>query len=240
MTGNGASTHPVPPQDPVNYAVLAENQLIIATLKQLVEPMALSLLNTEVVVHDLSLLPNSIVAIHGDLTGRHVGSPATDLLLQQAAQRNFHSLVGYQSVLPDGRETKCTTIVVKNSHGDSVAALCTNSDVGVWHELSQIVSVMTDNGRPSTEAFVQDVDELTDLLLERAISAQQVPVELMRKEHKLEVVRQVREGGMFLLRDAAETVAGALQVSRFTIYNYINEIEEAEKFVLDVEVEGTK
>ena len=87
---------------------------------------------------------------------------------------------------------------------------------------------MTDNTRPATEAYVQDVDELTELLLQRAVTLQQVPVELMRKEHKLEVVRHVRAGGMFLLRDAVETVASALRVSRFTIYNYINEIEQEE------------
>lgn len=207
---------------------LTENQIIIETLKQLVEPMGQSMVNTEVVVHDLSLLPNSIVAIHGDLTGREVGSPATDLLLQQASQRNFDSMVGYHSVLPDGRETRSTTIAIRNSSGEPVATLCTNSDIGVWQELSKVVSLMTDNTRPATEAYVQDVDELTDLLLQRAVALQQVPVELMRKEHKLEVVRHVRAGGMFLLRDAIETVAAALRVSRFTIYNYINEIEQEE------------
>ena len=208
--------------------LLTENQIIIETLKQLVEPMGLSMVNTEVVVHDLSLLPNSIVAIHGDLTGRKIGSPATDLLLQQASQRNFDSMVGYHSVLPDGRETRSTTIAIRNSAGEPVATLCTNSDIGVWQELTKVVSFMTDKIRPATEAYVQDVDELSELLLQRAVALQQVPVELMRKEHKLEVVRHVRAGGMFLLRDAVETVAAALRVSRFTIYNYINEIEQEE------------
>lgn len=228
MSSKGAS--PIVADDPKGLApaVLTENQIIIETLKQLVEPMGQSMVNTEVVVHDLSLLPNSIVAIHGDLTGRKVGSPATDLLLQQASQCNFDSMVGYHSVLPDGRETRSTTIAIRNSAGEPVATLCTNSDIGMWQELGKVVSFMTDNIRPATEAYVQDVDELTDLLLQRAVAFQQVPVELMRKEHKLEVVRHVRAGGMFLLRDAVETVAAALRVSRFTIYNYINEIEHEE------------
>lgn len=240
MSGKGALQ--VVADDPERGVpeLLTENQIIIETLKQLVEPIGQSMVNTEVVVHDLSALPNSIVAIHGDLTGRKVGSPATDLLLQQTSQHKFDSLVGYHSVLSDGRETRSTTIAVRNSAGEPVAALCTNSDIGVWQELSKVVSLMTDNTRPATEAYVQDVDELTDLLLQRAVALQQVPVELMRKEHKLEVVRQVRAGGMFLLRDAVETVAAALRVSRFTIYNYINEIEQEETGIAPPKADDSK
>ena len=43
-----------------------------------------------------------------------------------------------------------------------------------------------------------------------------------------EIVRELRDRGFFLLRDAAETAGHALGVSRFTIYNYLNEIEGAE------------
>ena len=219
-------------------STLGEDQVIIEVLKQLVEPLAQSLPNTEVLVHDLSLLPNSIVAIHGDVTGREPGDPATDLLLEQAARQKFETRVGYYSRLPDGRRTKGTTIAITNGSGKAIAALCTNTDVGWWDELSTIISAMTEPAEPAepaVEAFVHDVDELTDLLLRRAIEGQQVPVELMRKEHKVQVVRQVRAGGMFLLRDAAETVAAALEVSRFTIYNYINEIEEEDRILEELD-----
>jgi predicted transcriptional regulator YheO len=37
-------------------------------------------------------------------------------------------------------------------------------------------------------------------------------------------VRALQSRGMFQLRDAVETVASSLLVTRFTIYNYLNEI----------------
>lgn len=208
---------------------LTERELIINTLKQVVGPLAATLAHkTEVLVHDLSKLPNSIVAIHGDLTGRSVGDPATDLLLKQANDGTVETREGYRTRLPNGREMRSTTIAVQDSTGNAVAALCINSDIELWKELREFVSLVTDDQNAPTESFVRDVDELADVLLTDAIEAQGVPVTLMRKEHKVAVVRQVRNGGIFLIRDAAEIVATRLEVSRFTIYNYLNEIEKTE------------
>ncbi|NUT94782.1 MAG: aminotransferase class V-fold PLP-dependent enzyme, partial [Saccharothrix sp.] len=52
---------------------------------------------TEVVLHDLSALPNSIVAIAGDLTGRGVGGPMTDLLLGLVRRGTTQDLAGYET-----------------------------------------------------------------------------------------------------------------------------------------------
>ena len=46
----------------------------------------------------------------------------------------------------------------------------------------------------------------------------------MRKEHKVEVVAELDRRGFFLIKQAAETAAAALGVTRFTIYNYLNEV----------------
>ena len=51
----------------------------------------------------------------------------------------------------------------------------------------------------------------------------------MKKEHKVEVVRHLRARGFFLLRDAAEMAAQALRCSRFSIYNYLNELDGDEE-----------
>ena len=52
-------------------AVPAEREHVIAMLCDLVEPLGQALpLATEVVLHDLSRLPDSIVAVHGNVTGR--------------------------------------------------------------------------------------------------------------------------------------------------------------------------
>jgi predicted transcriptional regulator YheO len=47
----------------------------------------------------------------------------------------------------------------------------------------------------------------------------------MQKRHKLAVVDELKQRGFFLIRDSVEFAANALQVTRFTIYNYLNELE---------------
>ncbi len=216
--------------------VRSEHEVILDVLAQQVVPLARSLPGpAEVVLHDLSRLPHSIVAIEGSVTGRHAGDPATDMLLEQVASGTLDTRVGYRTTSPEGRELLSTTVVVRDGAGDPVAALCLNRDITDWQALTRVADtvreVMEPGAEPSApqpqESFVHDVDELASVLLHQAVAEQRVPVELMRKEHKVEAVRTLRRRGFFLLRDAVETAAQALGVTRFTIYNYLNEIDDA-------------
>jgi len=204
---------------------------LVAAFAAVVEPLGRTLPpGTEVVLHDLSRLPDSIVALWGDVTGGRVGDPATDVLLEQASTGEFRDMVGYRTVLPDGRSLRSTTAIIRTVDGHPVAALCINADLTAWQGLERLVRSMTGHDEPEAEGptgeiFARDVDELAARLIHEAIREQQVPVELMKKEHKLAVVRTLRERGMFLLRDAVEMIAASLRVTRFTIYNYLNEID---------------
>lgn len=61
-------------------------------------------------------------------------------------------------------------------------------------------------------------------MIDTAIAKTKIPVTLMKKPQKLDIVRDLDNRGIFLVRDAVETVADALGVTRFTIYNYLNEL----------------
>lgn len=226
-----------------------DGERLIAVFRELVEPIGRSLpSSSEVVLHDLSLLPNSIIAIHGDVTGRRVGDPATDLLLEAIRDESKTSLTGYETVLADGRQLRSSTMIIRDVSGLPVAALCINSDLSAWISVQRVVDMMlggtrgapepqgadtalaavgTQQGEP-TEVFARDVDELAAHLIHRAITSAGVPVELMQKRHKVEVVRDLKSRGMFMLRDAVDMIASSLNVTRFTIYNYLNEIADEE------------
>ena len=219
---------------------------VLATLATLVEPLSRTLPDdSEVVLHDLRRLPNSIVAIAGDVTGRRVGGPATDLLLRKAAAGTLDTTVGYETRLPDGRSLRSTTVVVRDGQGVAVAALCINSDVMIWRALGAIAESMlpdessteqptdqptdqsTDQSRD--EKFFRDIDELAQHLLAEAIDASEAPVDLMQKKHKIAVVKDLKDRGFFMLKESVGMAAQALQVTRFTVYNYLNELGNEER-----------
>lgn len=51
------------------------------------------------------------------------------------------------------------------------------------------------------------------------------PIGLMKKARKIEVVRELERRGFFTIRKAADLAAQRLEVSRITIYNYLNELQ---------------
>ncbi|MER5843298.1 helix-turn-helix domain-containing protein [Streptomyces prasinus] len=53
-----------------------------------------------------------------------------------------------------------------------------------------------------------------------------VPLADLDRRAKQEIVRSLEARGAFAVRHGVETVAGALGVSRFTVYNYLNREKE--------------
>ena len=212
----------------------ADREAVFAVLSQLVGPLGRSLPGpVEIVLHDLAALPNSIVAIEGDVTGRRPGDPATDRLLETAASGSFETRTGYRTTSPSGRSLLSTTIVIRDAAGRPAAAdaraperrgLGRGCRRNAQDERSGAAALGSADGG---EAFVHDVDELAAAVLRQAVAEQDVPVSLMRKAHKVEAVRSLKRRGFFMLRDAVEMAAQALGVTRFTIYNYLNEIGES-------------
>lgn len=271
--GVGAAGHGYLPAPQNRYARrTVDGERLIAVFSDLVEPIGRTLpASSEVVLHDLSLLPNSIVAVYGNVTDRRVGDPATDLLLERAVAGFDEHYLGYETRLPDGRRMRSSTMIIRDVAGNPVAALCINTDLSTWISVSRIAAMMiggdadaaetpsradvltlrtaladdspvavggdgvvagpsgldaAERRAEPAETFVHHVDELAALLINQAIKSTGVPVELMKKEHKLAVVRELKAKGMFLLREAVEMVSESLEVSRFTIYNYLNEITD--------------
>jgi selenocysteine lyase/cysteine desulfurase/predicted transcriptional regulator YheO len=168
----------------------------------------------EVLLHDLSRLPDSIVAIAGDLTGRSVGGPMTDLLLGLVRRGTTQDLTNYRTHGPDGRAIRSSTLFLRDADGVAVGCLCVNS--------VDASAAAGANGEPET--FPPDVDSLQRFLVDRAVTKAGIPVDLMKKVHKAAVVRELDEAGYFLIKDAVDHLAGRLDVTRYTIYNYLNEV----------------
>lgn len=224
-----------------------EREQILRTLEQVVEPLCATLIgDSEVVLHDLAALPDSIVAIAGNLTGRDVGGRATDQFRELHASGSLATKTAYRSVLPDGRHIRSSTMLVADSTGEQIAALCINVDVSAWSELHAMAALVVGDASfgaaatatsatsaPLGEAEglgeISDIDQLAALILTEVIEHAEAPVELMQKRHKVAVVAELKARGFFGLREAAERAAEALQVSRFSIYNYLRELEEEQE-----------
>lgn len=188
--------------------------------------------HSEVIVHDFARMPNSIIAVSGNVTNRHVGGPATNYLLSKVASKSFEDELGYLTELSDGRQLKSATKVLRDDNGRPVGALCINIDLSKWEIARTVIdgligldAATLQEPRAPREGFARSVEELAENLIDEAVDDVELPVVRMKKHHKVAVVRTLHERGFFLIKDGVERLAERFGVTRFTIYNYLNELD---------------
>ncbi|MGW0758257.1 helix-turn-helix transcriptional regulator [Streptomyces sp. NPDC002814] len=179
----------------------------------------------EVVLHDLRDPQHAIRAIENNLSGRKVGDSVTELGLARIEDPDYPSVIqNYPNQFPDGRPVKSTSIGIKNTAGEYIAALCLNLDVSVLSPmtlaLSNLVATDTEHpDQPLETLRARNARELRQAVEALAAERAATPRSLSREDKKA-LVRQLHQDGYFDSRDAAQTIADLLGVSRATVYNY--------------------
>lgn len=196
--------------------------------------------NCEVLLHDVQDLEHSIVLIeNGYITGRKVGGPMTDLGLYFLTSDLFNDIdyvANYKTESKDGKRLKSTSIFIRDSNRKIVGFLCINfnldSIINIAKEIDEFCNVDNNfNSGENTikeerdESFSHSLDELMERLFSKAQEKVGKEISKMQKEDKIEMVRFLQKHGIFLVKDAIDRLAEKLNVSRFTIYNYLAEIK---------------
>jgi predicted transcriptional regulator YheO len=203
---------------------------------------------TEIVLHDTSDLNRSIVAlVNGEITGRSVGGPATDLVLrilknQDYLERDY--LANYLAESNTGGTFRSSTLFVRDAHGEVIGMLCFNIDDRPLLQARDLLSLITSTtgalkggperregdavlpvqtSRPA-ERLSTSVDELTLASVARIVAAQPVRPQQMTPQDKVSVVRELENAGVFLLKGAVAQVADALFTSEPTVYRYLKQV----------------
>ena len=76
------------------------------------------------------------------------------------------------------------------------------------------------------ERFERSVDEVLETLIQNAISSVGKTPGDMTREEKVAIVAYLEMKGAFLIRYSVEHVAELLGMTKYTIYNYLDEIRK--------------
>lgn len=214
---------------------ISKERFLVESLKIVVDGIARTFgPRCEVVLHDLRNLRNldhSIVKIeNGHVTGRTVGGPISDLGLKQLGSAKEGSLfINYPSLTKDGRSLKSSSILFRNAKGKIIAAVCINFDVTDILNLNALIqdifaiSKESEQAKP-IETFAGDVVSTLNEIAGKIVRKSGKAIVSMSREDKIEIVRQLDDQGFFLIKGAIKLIAGKLKVSKFTIYNYLEQI----------------
>jgi predicted transcriptional regulator YheO len=197
--------------------------------------------NCEVVLHDLSKPKSSIIKIvNSHVSGRKIGDSLRDLIFTVLRSKKFddNRLVNYMTKTKDGKTLKSSTVVLRDEDGELIGALCINYDISdllivdkrlkelkafcETNELSEIYNIPE---YIEKDEITKDVNNILKQIINSAIEESGKSVSKMNKDEKVELVRFFNEKGVFLIKGAVDYVAQELNVSRYTVYNYLQEIK---------------
>ena len=182
--------------------------------------------NCEVAVHDFSNLESSLIHLSGTLTGRSIGSPITDLVLEQLQKKVVTDYANYKTVSPKGSVMKSSTVFLKNQKNEVLGALCINFDISNMMQMEGVLKdfITFEEDKQQKESFHKDVHEVIHSMTQQALDKYYKPPALLETDEKVEVIRELEAKGAFLIKGATEYVASVLGVSKFTIYNYLQKV----------------
>lgn len=191
--------------------------------------------DAEIVLHDVLDINKSVVAIRNShISGREIGSPATNLVLKLLKDGNDAGndfLANYRGLSDSGKALKSSTFFIRDEKRRIVGLLCVNMDteklVQFRSYLDALIQPCQDSGNgPAIERFSRTVESLSDDSIEGVIETIGIAPERMSADEKMEIVKKLNDEGVFLLKGAIGKVASRLKVSEATIYRYLNTVKK--------------
>ena len=193
----------------------------------------------EVILHDLRHPDSSIIGICGSVTGRTIGSPITNYVLQtlKTFGNSAPDRINYRTETKDGKILRSSTLFIRDEQGVIIGCLCFNCDISPYLEVMERFQALTsfnmvppqEENDTVEEHFAMDVSDMMKNIVKKALEKRDVSTMGLSKAEKMQIVLELEESGVFNIRGAVEHVASSLHVSVPTIYNYLKRIRESNK-----------
>jgi len=182
----------------------------------------------EIVIHDFEDLEHSIIWIEGHVTNRQIGGSLTNLGLTKLRKGDIEDLHNYTTHSEDGRTLKSSSTFLRDGEGNVFGAFCINVDITPFLAFEHVLRNLTrrEVDESVTEFLSDNVSEILTTMVAETTYEIGKPVSAMSKDDKVSLVTMLDEKGAFQLKKAVPFIARRLGVSRFTVYNYLNEARE--------------
>ncbi|MDO4326927.1 MAG: helix-turn-helix transcriptional regulator [bacterium] len=185
----------------------------------------------EIVIHDLTKkdLERSIIYIkNGHVSNRQVGDGPSKVVLEtlHSDPKLLKDHLAYLTRTADGRILKSSTMYIRNEAGEVSYILAVNYDITNLLAVDRAIKSITDT-EPTKEdtqpeQIVHNVNDLLDSLIEQSVASIGKPVALMTKDEKVSAIQFLNDAGAFLITKSGDKVSKYFNISKFTLYSYID------------------
>ena len=129
----------------------------------------------------------------------------------------------------DGRMIKSSAVMLRDETGEALALFEITHDMTELYHATTVLKkfVLPSDEVPPQKGGAADVSLLLDDLIEQSRELIGKPVSMMQKADKVRAIHFLDKKGAFLIKKSGEKVSAFYDISKYTLYNY-----------LDAEVEG--
>ncbi|WP_196593217.1 helix-turn-helix transcriptional regulator [Pectinatus sottacetonis] len=191
----------------------------------------------EVVLHDLTVPEKSIIAIaNGDISGRKIGGPITDLLLKilkKGKKEHITFITNYKG--KTGNKTcRSSSYFIYDKTKKIIGVLCINVDITPLIDFKKIIDneisfVNYEDKKTLKDDIMENLEGSVDDLIKNMITSRFEQYtnmgSQMSVDDRLNLVRDLYNDGFFLLRGSVSVLAEKLSISEPTLYRYLNRIK---------------
>ena len=120
---------------------------------------------------------------------------------------------------------------IRNGAGVPIGCICINNDITdlIMAENTLKNLTLSDNmNNEVKEIFVNDVNELVDILIQESLQHVGKPVAMMDKADKLKAIQYLDQKGTLLIKKSSDRICAFFDMSKYTLYSYLEEVRAAE------------
>ena len=186
----------------------------------------------EIALHNARHMQQSLIAIENSLSGRKVGDPITDLVLNFYERFNktdkpfILDYIGrdHNNIFLD------STYFIRNDAGEIIGFLCINKDMKAQKKLEQALNGLLaafNLKQPELSLYEESLKSQVDRLLvervDQAVQKYQKGKEQLDTSDKVAILKELKEAGLLDMKNAVNEVAELLHVSPPTVYRYLKQ-----------------
>lgn len=215
-----------------------KNGSIFARYMQLAEVLSQMFQNVlEVVIHDFQDLDHAIIFIaNGHISGRSLGGPVSEINLRRLLEEGQFpdKLVNFSSRNTRGQPLKSSSIAIRDDQGKLIGAFCMHFDLSHFTQFQTFLDFFLSTKEDSLVGVndfglsqphdLEITEEIEAWLLKAGLHTAQLTY-----QDKQSIVNHLYKKGCFKRKGAISIVAGALQLTRQSIYNYIELAKTGQK-----------
>lgn len=206
----------------------SDSSALLKACIPLVQGVGRSIGAGELLLYDFQKDPPVLIVREGGITNRKPGTPASSLLcrmVKEMDEKGETMRINYPSTTKSGKPLKSTTILIYE-RSELSGVLCLNVDMSALPIIQHFIDQFSGVEKPDCDdEMPQNAQEFLAGMIRKGIESIGKPVCYFDKKDNVEVVRFLQKNHIFAIKGSTDILASELNVSRYTVYNYIDEVK---------------